>query len=98
MSILHLKDIYRRRCAGDYWHSRSRGESIFGIEDPRRDFIIEIVAALVLWFVSPFFAGFFVLSRWMGYAAEAAALLGHLLALHLPRPLRSVKLIAALAR
>lgn len=29
-------------------------------------------------------------------AAEAAAVLGHLLALHLPRPLRSVKLIAAL--
>ncbi|MFI5367050.1 MAG: DNA repair protein RecO [Candidatus Binatia bacterium] len=32
-----------------------------------------------------------------GTAAEAAALLGHLLALHLPRPLRSAKLIAALA-
>jgi len=32
-----------------------------------------------------------------GLAAEAAMLLGHLLALHLPRPLRSVKLIAALA-
>ncbi len=31
-----------------------------------------------------------------GIAAEAAMLLGHLLALHLPRPLRSVKLIAAL--
>ncbi len=30
-------------------------------------------------------------------AAEAATLLGHLLALHLPRPLRSVKMIAALA-
>jgi len=30
-------------------------------------------------------------------AAEAAAVLGHLLALHLPRPLRSVKLIAALS-
>jgi len=30
-------------------------------------------------------------------AAEAASVLGHLLALHLPRPLRSVKLIAALA-
>jgi len=30
-------------------------------------------------------------------AAEAAAILGYLLALHLPRPLRSVKLIAALA-
>lgn len=30
-------------------------------------------------------------------AAEAATLLGHLLALHLPRPLRSVKSIAALA-
>lgn len=30
-------------------------------------------------------------------AADAATLLGHLLALHLPRPLRSVKLIAALA-
>jgi len=30
-------------------------------------------------------------------AAEAAQLLGHLLAQHLPRPLRSVKLIAALA-
>jgi DNA repair protein RecO (recombination protein O) len=30
-------------------------------------------------------------------AADAAALLGHLLALHLPRPLRSVKMIAALA-
>lgn len=32
-----------------------------------------------------------------GMAADAVALLGHLLALHLPRPLRSVKLIAALA-
>ena len=32
-----------------------------------------------------------------GLAAEAATLLGHLLALHLPRPLRSVKMIAALA-
>ena len=31
-------------------------------------------------------------------AAEAAQLMGHLLALHLPRPLRSVKLIAALSR
>lgn len=32
-----------------------------------------------------------------GLAAEAATLLGYLLALYLPRPLRSVKLIAALA-
>jgi DNA repair protein RecO (recombination protein O) len=32
-----------------------------------------------------------------GVAAEAAALLGHLLALHVRRPLRSVQLIAALA-
>ena len=30
-------------------------------------------------------------------AAEAAQLVGHLLALHLPRPLRSTKLIAALS-
>jgi len=30
-------------------------------------------------------------------AAEAAQLMGHLLALHLPRPLRSTKLIAALS-
>jgi DNA repair protein RecO (recombination protein O) len=33
-----------------------------------------------------------------GIAAEAAQLMGRLLALHLPRPLRSVKLIAALSR
>lgn len=72
-AIWHLNDIHQRRCAGDYWHSRSRGESILGTEDPWRDFFIEVVISVALWFISPLFSGFFALSRILGYAAEAAA-------------------------
>jgi len=56
-----------RESNGSVWHSMSRGESIFGSENPARDFIITIVVCLVLGYVSPPLGLLFGLSRWMSF-------------------------------
>jgi len=72
-SLRSLNDIKRRRASGELWHSKSRGESIFGTENTKRDLIIEGAIFLVLMFVSIPHALFFLLSRLMSYAADAMA-------------------------
>ena len=73
MSLFHLNAIQKRQATGVIWHSRSSGESLFGKENTTRDFIIELVVFIALFFVSFLHAGFFLLSRLMGYIAEASA-------------------------
>lgn len=73
MALIRLGGIRKRRFAGEIWHSRSRGESVFGSENALRDFAIEVVITGGLCFCSYYYAAFFALSRIMGYMADAAA-------------------------
>lgn len=68
-----LREIRMRINAGEVWHSRSRGESIFGSENIYRDTGIDLVVTIVLLVILPSMAAFYVLSRFLGYAAEALA-------------------------
>ena len=65
--------IIRKRQSGAYWHSKSRGESIFGYESAGRDIVIELVATVMLFVASPLYAVFFFISRGLGYISDAAA-------------------------
>lgn len=73
LSFLNFKSIRRRKRTGELWHSRSRGESLFGSENPKRDLVVEVVGTIALCFVSIFHGLFFLLSRVMAHLAEAAA-------------------------
>ena len=66
-----LREIRTRIYAGEVWHSRSRGESVFGSENIYRDTGIDLVVTFVLLFILPSMAGFYVLSRFLGYVADA---------------------------
>jgi hypothetical protein len=72
-SHIQLKDIRCRQTSGEIWHSRSKGESIFGEEDYRRDVIVDVVAFVVLLLVTPACALFYAISRILGYIADAMA-------------------------
>ncbi|HLP76420.1 MAG TPA: hypothetical protein VK327_05815, partial [Candidatus Paceibacterota bacterium] len=65
--------MIQRRQAGAYWHSKSRGESLFGEESIKRDLVIEGAAIAVLCLFSWMYAAFFCLSRVLGYIADAMA-------------------------
>jgi len=70
MARRNIKAMNRRRATGDLWHSRSKGESLFGSENVGRDLIIAIVISIALGWFSIFHSFFFILSRLMGYAAD----------------------------
>ncbi|HZQ48499.1 MAG TPA: hypothetical protein VFC07_15895 [Verrucomicrobiae bacterium] len=74
MAVIQLRLIRRRQQNGEIWHSRSKGESIFGWENPIRDAVIEVVVFILLCFVSYIPAAFFAFSRLLGYAGDALAL------------------------
>ena len=65
--------VIRKRHSGAYWHSKSRGESIFGSENAGRDALIELAATVALFFASPLYSVFFFISRALGYISDAAA-------------------------
>ena len=72
MAGYNLYTTYQRRRTGLYWHSKSRGESVFGYESKIRDLLVEVLVFVGLMYVSKIYGAFFLLSRLMGYAAEAA--------------------------
>lgn len=74
MAMRNITAIQKRQATGELWHSKCRGESLFGEENAIRDFTIEIIVLVLLVLISIPHAAFFLLSRLMAYMAEAAAL------------------------
>jgi hypothetical protein len=74
LGSLNRRAVNRWRATGERWHSKSKGQSLFGKENRIRDFGIEVVIFTGLCFVSIFYAGFFLLSRLMSYLADATAI------------------------
>jgi len=72
-SYNHRQEIERRQTSGEIWHSRSKGESIFGTEDLRRDLLVDLVVFVLLLPFTPLSAFFYAFSRCLGYAADAMA-------------------------
>lgn len=63
LSLIHLGWIFRRRASGQLWHSMSRGESIFGRENRRRDLELAILGTVVLGLFVPPIGLLFFCSR-----------------------------------
>jgi hypothetical protein len=72
--LVHFRTIRRRQVSGELWHSRSRGESIWGSENTARDMLLDVFVVIGLAVVFPYAAGFYALSRILGYMADAAAM------------------------
>ena len=66
----NIRAARKRLMDGVRWHSRSYGESLFGSENPIRDFVIEVIVAFFLFIVSPIFGGYFIFSRYQSYLSK----------------------------